>query len=522
MTREVQRRRGTAAEHASFTGAVGELTVDTTNKSVIVHDGATAGGFTTPQHVATTNLPQTALPYIVRPTTAPLEIHISKLGLRPSGLEADGTWNLDILNGVITDLNAKSFGGSIVGSLVDPAYASPVVSISGAILHKPKVDINLGNVRFFLTNAADHMFDSAESSTTDCLVSGGTWDANNLASVSAFNFRRFNRCRIGGNGMRIRNCYEGGMIFGDGGTTGGNRVGDIVILRGTSGTHSSTSFGIHANTTVGQNDSSFFNMIISGFNLGQTGRYFHANFHNVHWWSFGGAGGSGSMDVGVDLQSTSAHNRFTLCQAGSPQVAGFRDNTGSLNTFIACQSHQQGDVAPDGTVPAFDFTGATNNTVIGCALREPDGSDFSALVAGTLTDHTIIGNTATNTICPTVWGGIQRRLQEKITIADDAVATIAMPNRNMGIYVERSPDGNSPSFPQSTLLRVSAPVGGSPRVDNLTPEAGSALDLLSDGTVLAGTTGTDGKITISAASGVMYIENRQGFSTTLSLCYLGA
>jgi fermentation-respiration switch protein FrsA (DUF1100 family) len=45
MTKQVKRRRGTAAEHAAFTGAVGELTVDTTNNRVRVHDGVTAGGF---------------------------------------------------------------------------------------------------------------------------------------------------------------------------------------------------------------------------------------------------------------------------------------------------------------------------------------------------------------------------------------------------------------------------------------------------------------------------------------------
>jgi hypothetical protein len=40
----VQRRRGTTAEHASFTGLAGELTVDTTKDTVVVHDGSTAGG----------------------------------------------------------------------------------------------------------------------------------------------------------------------------------------------------------------------------------------------------------------------------------------------------------------------------------------------------------------------------------------------------------------------------------------------------------------------------------------------
>ena len=44
MSTEIKRRRGTTFEHATFTGAAGELTVDTDKKTVVVHDGATAGG----------------------------------------------------------------------------------------------------------------------------------------------------------------------------------------------------------------------------------------------------------------------------------------------------------------------------------------------------------------------------------------------------------------------------------------------------------------------------------------------
>lgn len=42
---QIQRRRGSTADHAAFTGALGEITVDTDKKVVVVHDGATAGGF---------------------------------------------------------------------------------------------------------------------------------------------------------------------------------------------------------------------------------------------------------------------------------------------------------------------------------------------------------------------------------------------------------------------------------------------------------------------------------------------
>ena len=44
MSRQIQIRRGTAAEHENFTGAVGEITMDTTNNTIRVHDGQTPGG----------------------------------------------------------------------------------------------------------------------------------------------------------------------------------------------------------------------------------------------------------------------------------------------------------------------------------------------------------------------------------------------------------------------------------------------------------------------------------------------
>ena len=45
MSFAFQRRRGTTAAHTSFTGLLGELTVDTDKDVVVVHDGSTAGGF---------------------------------------------------------------------------------------------------------------------------------------------------------------------------------------------------------------------------------------------------------------------------------------------------------------------------------------------------------------------------------------------------------------------------------------------------------------------------------------------
>ena len=67
MATQVQFRRGTTSQTGSFTGAVGEVTVDTDKDTVVVHDGAQAGGFavanlkTAQEFTATQNFNATTL-----------------------------------------------------------------------------------------------------------------------------------------------------------------------------------------------------------------------------------------------------------------------------------------------------------------------------------------------------------------------------------------------------------------------------------------------------------------------------
>ena len=44
MAKLLKLRRGTTTQHASFTGAEGEVTVDITKDTAVVHDGSQAGG----------------------------------------------------------------------------------------------------------------------------------------------------------------------------------------------------------------------------------------------------------------------------------------------------------------------------------------------------------------------------------------------------------------------------------------------------------------------------------------------
>ena len=56
MTTALQFRRGTTAQNNSFTGALGEISIDTQLDTIRVHDGSTAGGFELVQKVLTQTL----------------------------------------------------------------------------------------------------------------------------------------------------------------------------------------------------------------------------------------------------------------------------------------------------------------------------------------------------------------------------------------------------------------------------------------------------------------------------------
>jgi len=58
MAKLLKLRRGTTAQHSTFTGASGEVTMDTDKKTLVAHDGTTAGG--TPLAKEGATVPKTA------------------------------------------------------------------------------------------------------------------------------------------------------------------------------------------------------------------------------------------------------------------------------------------------------------------------------------------------------------------------------------------------------------------------------------------------------------------------------
>jgi len=84
MPKQVRLRRGTTAQHATFTGADGEVTFDSTKKILVVHDGVTAGG-------------KPLDGFVKLDTGAPLSAQVVNTTLQVSGGDSD-TFGLIVVN----------------------------------------------------------------------------------------------------------------------------------------------------------------------------------------------------------------------------------------------------------------------------------------------------------------------------------------------------------------------------------------------------------------------------------------
>ena len=127
MASQVQYRRGTNAQNAAFTGALAEITVDTTNGTLRVHDAITVGG----SNIA---------------TVAYVTAQISALS---SNSISSGTSNVRVFaNGNVTTSAAGTANVLVVqstGALIT-GLISATGAITGAALTGTSLTVSTGNV----------------------------------------------------------------------------------------------------------------------------------------------------------------------------------------------------------------------------------------------------------------------------------------------------------------------------------------------------------------------------------------
>ena len=150
MTKQVQLRRGTTAEHTVFTGAVGELTIDTTRDIAIVHDGVKVGGHelvgvaATAQSIVNKDGVGIGTTNARSPLTVIGDSFISGVSTFTSGVGTDGIG----IGGTVVyvDGNARVIGTLSVGSstitLNGDTNTISVENISAGIINVGNITVN--------------------------------------------------------------------------------------------------------------------------------------------------------------------------------------------------------------------------------------------------------------------------------------------------------------------------------------------------------------------------------------------
>ena len=120
MAKIVKKRRGTTAEHSTFTGAIGELTVNTDLDTVVVHDGVTVGGFSLARSDGS-NLTGSSAGSI-----GLSELNISgAAGTAGQVLSTDGSGNLTFIS-----LSTQTLGGDLSGTISNAQIKENTVGVT--------------------------------------------------------------------------------------------------------------------------------------------------------------------------------------------------------------------------------------------------------------------------------------------------------------------------------------------------------------------------------------------------------
>ena len=180
MAKLLKLRRGTTTQHASFTGAEGEVTVDTTKDTTVVHDGSTAGGTPLAKEDMSNVSSASIAGRLGTDSIAPSKIAAGSL---PSDVTVNGT-NINAGSVGNSDVNASA---AIAGTKISPDFGSQNITTIGDVViggANPTVQlVDSGqnpDYEITNTNGSLNFKDTTNNATRISIQSSATTIANNL------------------------------------------------------------------------------------------------------------------------------------------------------------------------------------------------------------------------------------------------------------------------------------------------------------------------------------------------------
>ena len=168
MSKLLQLRGGTTAEHASFTGAVREVTVDTTKDTLVVHDGTTAGGHA----LSTAADVSAALATLVDSAPATL----NTLNELAAALNDDASFSTTVTDSIA--LKAPIASPTFTGNIGMPNGSIDRAMIGVDQVDGSKIEDDSINSEHIANGAIDLAHMSANSVDSDQYVDGSVDDAH--------------------------------------------------------------------------------------------------------------------------------------------------------------------------------------------------------------------------------------------------------------------------------------------------------------------------------------------------------
>jgi hypothetical protein len=338
MTTAIKRRRGTTAQHSTFTGLEGELTVDTTKETVVVHDGATAGGFPLLREDLANNAAVT--------TNAGTQTLTNKTLTSP--VIDSGTANgVAYLNGskVLTSGSALTFDGSQLdvpaGSAATPSLSTTDDANTG--LFFPAADtlaVSTGGTERLRINSAGNVGIGTSSPTVAFEVGNRTFGSQNS------NYKLIVNRGISGQYAEFSDDAGAATINGVNGNGGGIRfLGDGTERMRITGT---------GNVGIGTSSPPLKLSILSNVNTDNTSTplLMLGSDRNDRYASINSVRGSASSFIGLAFSTSNNAAPAEVMRIDSSGNLGLGVTPSAWGTTAGFKAFQ----LPSGSVNSFDTT----------------------------------------------------------------------------------------------------------------------------------------------------------------------
>ena len=376
MATILQLRRGTTVQHSSFTGAVGEVTVNTTKDTVVVHDGATAGGFELVSLAATQTLTNKTLtsPTLTTPalgtpssgtltscTGLPIDTGVSGLGTNVATFLA--TPSSANLAAALTDES----GSSTVAFTTSPTFVTPTLGVASA------------------TTVNKVTFTAPATGSTLTIADGKTLTASNTLTLTGTDA---SSVAFGAGGTV---AYTANKLSAFAATSSSELLGVISDETGSGALVFGTSPAITTSLTTPSTTFALVNTTATTVNF---------------------AGAATTVSIGAATGTTTVNNNLTV--TGNLTVSGTTTTVNSTTVEI-----QNAFVFEGATADGFETTLTTVEPTADRSVSLPDATGTIVLkdTTDTLTNKTISG--ASNTLSNI---GNASLTNSSITLAGTAVS----------------------------------------------------------------------------------------------------